>query len=76
LVSFGFQVNKVNTNKHKIVIITLYVNHYLIINDKKKEGNKKYKRLLSDEYEMMDQGPLQFVIGLQVERNWLNKRLS
>jgi hypothetical protein len=66
----------VNTNKHKIVIITFYVNHRLVISDKKKEMNQKYKRLLSDEYEMMDQGPLQFVIGLQVERNWLKKRLS
>ncbi len=65
-----------NTNKHKIVIITFYVNHRLVISDKKKEMNQKYKRLLSDEYEMMDQGPLQFVIGLQVERNWLKKRLS
>jgi hypothetical protein len=73
LVSLGFQVNKVNTNKHKIVIITFYVNHYSIISDKKKEGNQKYKRLLSDEYEMTDQGPLQIVIGLQVERNWLKK---
>lgn len=55
------------------MIITFYVNHYLIISDKKKEGNQKYKRLLSDEYEMTDQGPLQIVIGLQVERNWLKK---
>jgi len=61
----------VNTNKHNFIIITLYVNHSLVISDKKKEGNQKYKRLLSDKYELTDQGPLQFIIGLQVERKYI-----
>jgi hypothetical protein len=80
--SIGFHVSKADsnvyiyTNPPLIVIVAIYVDDCLIICNDKRQLVQKYKKLLSAEFEMTDQGPVQSLLGIQIERNLIKKELK
>ena len=80
--SIGFHVSKADSNVYiytkppLIVIVAIYVDDCLIICNDKRQLVQKYKKLLSVEFEMTDQGPVQSLLGIQIEINLIKKELK
>lgn len=70
MINIGFHVSKVDSNVYIstktpiIVIVAIYVHDCSIVCNDKKELVQKYKKLLSSEFEMTDQGPIQSLLGI------------
>ena len=56
------------------ILLMLYVDNMLIAIESKSEI-VKLKRLLSSKFSMKDLGPSQHILGMDIHRNWHQKRL-